>query len=89
LSAIFLAMAPLESLRARRAKAGRRTVYLFVLVLTVFQVLRYLIDRRLACNFIRPAVFNKSTSIFFAIRCNMRSDRVASLSARRLIGSSR
>ena len=72
----------------KTARAHR--LVLSVFVLAVSQVLRYLVNRRLACKFIRPAILHivdiQSSSRSAA---SMRNDRVASLSARRLICSSR
>jgi len=40
----------------KTARAHR--LALSILVLAVSQVLRYLVDRRLACKFVRPAIFH-------------------------------
>ena len=51
--------APPWNPRVKRTKTARaHRLVLSILVLAVFQVLRYLVDRRLACKFVRPAIFH-------------------------------
>ena|SRR6185369_6505415 len=45
--------------RVKGTKTARaHRLVLSILVLAVSQVLRYLVDRRLACKFVRPAIFH-------------------------------